>query len=108
MTGTSLSSSATLVPPLDPVLAALADGRLVREVTPPFPGSVKLSPVPVGFALTGDQLTPFDITATAVGEQELKAFTERLAGYGIETGGMSFTVYTLPPVQEAVAAARQI
>lgn len=39
--------------------------------------------VPVGFALTGGQLAPLDITGTTEGEQELAEFLARLGGRGI-------------------------
>ena len=91
--------------PLDPVLAHLAAGRLVREVRPLRPGQVEPPPVSLGFALTGDQLAGLDISATAAAIQQLDAFLARLRGRGIELGGTPFTVYTLPSVQEAVDAA---
>src|SRR2546426_5715005 len=50
--------------PLDPVLSALAAGSLVREVAGPLAGQVELPAVPLGFALTGAQLAPLDISGT--------------------------------------------
>jgi hypothetical protein len=82
----------------DSVLAALADGRLVRNVPAPPPGSVTVSSVPVGFALTGDQLAPLDVSATPEAAQEIDAFVSRLRSRGIETNGTGWTVYALPSI----------
>ncbi|MGH9040446.1 MAG: hypothetical protein ACRDZ3_09460 [Acidimicrobiia bacterium] len=90
---------------LDPVLANLAADRLVREVGPLLPGQVELPPVPLGFALTGDQLARLDITGTLLANQQVDAFLARLRGRGIELGDSRFSVYTLPSVQEAIDAA---
>lgn len=94
--------------PLDPLLTALADGRLEREVEPPAPGATTLSPVPLGFALTGDQLSPLEITASPAGERELQDFLGRLADHGVDAKGLDFVVYTLPSVQAARDAAERI
>jgi hypothetical protein len=91
--------------PLDPVLANLADNRLVREVGPLRPGQVELPPVPVGFVLTGEQLASLDITGAQLADQQVETFLARLRGRGIEMGNTRFTVYSLPPVQEARDAA---
>lgn len=94
--------------PLDPVLSALSAGRLVRNVAAPLAGQVKLPPVRLGFALTGAQLLPLDVTGTPEATRAVDAFVARLRSRGIETGNTSWTVYTLPWVQEAldVAVAR--
>lgn len=93
---------------LDPVLTALSESRLVRDVGAPVAGQVEVPPVSVGFALTGAQLAPLDITGTAQATQELEAFLARLRSRGIDTGDTTWTVYTLPWVKEAldVAVAR--
>lgn len=91
--------------PLDPVLNHLAANRLVRDVGTLRPGSVELPPVRVGFAFTGDQLGPLDITGTPQADQQVDAFLTRLRGRGIDLGATSFRVYTLPSVQEALDAA---
>ena len=93
---------------LDPFLDALASGRLVRHVAPPALGSVELPAVPVGYALTGDQLGPLDVTGTPEAERALDAFQDRLGDKGIDNIGMRFSVYTLPPVQEALDAGARI
>ncbi|MGH2651319.1 MAG: hypothetical protein ACRDHK_08930, partial [Actinomycetota bacterium] len=91
--------------PLDPVLSALADGRLVREVTAPLPGEATVPAVPLGFAFTGSQLGVLDITATPPAAAEVQAFTDRLKRRGIDMSGTEWTVYALPPVQSALALA---
>lgn len=90
--------------PIDRVLEALSAGRLVRDVAAPAAGSVLVPAVRYGFALTGDQLGHLDVTGTPEATLELEGFLARLRGRGINPGG-SFTVYTLPPVQEALDAA---
>jgi len=90
--------------PLDPVLAKLAADRLVRDVSPLLPGQVEPPPVPLGFAFTGDQLAPLDITGTAPANQEVDGFVSRLRDRGIELGDAGFTVYSLPSVREALDA----
>jgi hypothetical protein len=55
---------------LDPVLSALADGRLVRNVAAPLAGQVRLPAVPLGFGLTGDQLLPLDVTHVELVERQ--------------------------------------
>lgn len=91
--------------PIDPVLSALADGRLVREVTAPLPGEATVPAVPLGFAFTGSQLGVLDITATPPAAAEVQAFTDRLKRRGIDMSGTEWTVYALPPVQSALALA---
>lgn len=91
--------------PLDPVLANLAAGRLVRQVGPLQAGQLEPRPVPVGYALTGAQLAPLDITGTPPANQQVEAFLARLRGRGIDMGDTKFRVYTLPSVQEAFDAA---
>jgi hypothetical protein len=90
---------------LDPVVSALADSRLVREVAAPMAGQVTLPAVPLGFGLTGDQLAALDVTGTAEALQAMDAFTARLRDQGMDLNGVQGTVYTLPPVQEALDAA---
>lgn len=88
----------------DPVLAALSEGRLIRDVAAPAVGQVELPPVPIGFALTGVQLGPLNVTGTPLADQEVNAFVSRLRGRGISIGNPQWTVYTLPPVKEAIDA----
>jgi hypothetical protein len=90
--------------PLDPVLSALSAGSLVRDVAAPVAGQVELPTVPLGFALTGAQLAPLDVTGTVEASRAVDAFTSDLRSRGIETTGTSWTVYTLPPVKEALDA----
>ncbi len=90
--------------PTDPVLSALADARLVRDVIAPGPGQVTVPAVPLGFAFTGAQLGPLDITGTPAAASELQAFTDRLRGRGIDPSRAAWTVYTLPAVKEALDA----
>jgi hypothetical protein len=94
--------------PIDPVLAALFDERLVRDVAAPVPGTVVLPAVRYGFALTGDQLAKLDITGTPEAVLEVEQFVARLGGRGIDQSGDTFTVYTLPPVQEAIDSAASL
>jgi len=82
----------------DPVLAALADGRLVRQVGAPPAGTAAVSPVPVGFALTGEQLAALDVSATPEAASEIDGFVARLKGRGIEVEGDTWTVYALPSI----------
>jgi len=89
---------------LDPVLAALSAGSLVRDVAAPVTGQVELPAVPLGFALTGAQLAPLDVTSTVEATRALDVFTSDLRSRGIDTAGTSWTVYTLPPVKEALDA----
>ena len=89
---------------LDPVLGALSEGRLVRSVAPPVDGTVSLPAVPVGFGLTGDQLSAFDVTLTPVGQLALHDFLQSLKAEGIETSETGWQVFTLPSIQEAAAA----
>jgi hypothetical protein len=86
-------------------LSALAEARLVRDVIAPSPGEVTVPAVPLGFAFTGVQLGPLDITRTPAAALELQAFTDRLRRRGINTSGTAWTVYTLPAVKDALDAA---
>jgi hypothetical protein len=90
--------------PVDPVVAALSEGRLIRDVAAPVAGAVLLPAVRYGFALTGEQLGKLDITSTPEAGLEVDRFVARLRGRGIDPAG-SFTVYSLPPIQEAIDAA---
>ncbi|MGH9039991.1 MAG: hypothetical protein ACRDZ3_07160 [Acidimicrobiia bacterium] len=100
----------TLVRPgavLDPVVSGLVDGRLVRNVAAPLAGQVALPAVPFGFGLTGGQLGALDVTGTAEAVQSVADFTARLRSQGVDVSGVQWTVYTLPPVQEALDARGQ-
>jgi hypothetical protein len=87
--------------PIDPVLSSLANARLVRDVVAPSPGQVTVPAVPLGFAFTGVQLGPLDITGTPAAALEVEAFTDRLHRRGVDTSGTTWTVYTLPAVKDA-------
>jgi hypothetical protein len=91
--------------PVDPVLAALSDGRLVRAVAAPATGTVLLPAVKYGFALTGAELGKLDITGSPEAILEVGQFVARLRSRGIDQSGTPFTVYTLPPIQDAIDAA---
>jgi hypothetical protein len=91
--------------PIDPVLSALADGRLVRDVVAPLPGAATVPAVPLGFAFTGPQLGVLDITATTPAIAEVRGFTDRLRRRGIDPSGTEWTVYALPPIEAAPAVA---
>lgn len=93
--------------PLDPVLAALAAGRLAREVKALGAGATELPAVATGFAFRGLELAGLDVTATEAGQEEIRAFVGSLLQRGIDSGSTRFTVYTLPPVKEAEEAAAQ-
>ena len=90
---------------LDPVLQALHDGHLVRAVAPPVPGAVKLAAVTFGYGLTGDQLSALDVSGTLPGRQAIRDFTARLGAQGIDVSRTQWQVFTLPPIEEASAAA---
>lgn len=60
--------------------------------------------VALGFAFTGAQLGPLDISGTAAAASEVQAFTDRLHRRGIHAPRTAWTVYTLPAVQEALDA----
>ena len=89
---------------LDPVLSALADGRLVRSVGAPASGAIDVAAVPLGFALTASQLAPLDVTSTPEASRALAAYLDRLRSRGIDIESTPFTVYTLPDIEEASAA----
>lgn len=82
---------------LDPVLAALAEGRLATRVQPPRPGEVAPPPVVNGYAIRGADLAAFDATATAEGQAELAAYVDRLSNRGADIPA-DLRVYVLPDV----------
>lgn len=66
-----------------PFLDALARGRLERHPTPPKQEhGYRAAVVPVGWALTGDELAPFNVSDTDAGRQEVAAFVARLRARG--------------------------
>lgn len=83
----------------DRLLDALADGRLERDpAPPPERGSVRAASVPVGWALTGVELAPFDVSGTAAAQREVAALKSRLRSRGIDMTDVPFTVYSLPAI----------
>jgi hypothetical protein len=57
--------------------------------------------VPVGWALTGAELGPFDVSDTEPGRQEVAALKARLRTRGIDAADVPYVVYSLPGVKGA-------
>jgi hypothetical protein len=83
-------------------LDALAEGRLDRHPRPPAKQQgYRAAAVPVGWALTGAELAPFDVTGTDAGRQEVAALRRRLKSRGLDAGDVPYVVYSLPGVEGA-------
>jgi hypothetical protein len=69
----------------------------------PQPGEATAPAVERGYVITGDQLSRFDITATAQGQQELAAFVARIAHYndGLQLDARTYRVYATPSINLA-------
>jgi hypothetical protein len=86
----------------NPFLDALAEGRLDRQ--PPSPSrqhGYRAAAVPVGWALTGAELAPFDVTDTDAGRGEVAALRARLRSRGVNANDVPYVVYSLPGVKGA-------
>lgn len=84
----------------NPFLDALAEGRLDRHPPPPTTQQgYRAAAVPVGWALTGAELGPFDVTGTDAGRQEVAALRRRLKSRGIDASDVPYVVYSLPGVR---------
>ncbi|HEX8770049.1 MAG TPA: hypothetical protein VF711_04700, partial [Acidimicrobiales bacterium] len=72
----------------------------------PKAGDVDAPAVLRGYAITGDALAKYDITATLAGQREVAEFTQRLqttAG-AVAVSPTGYRVYSLPPIDLAVIA----
>jgi hypothetical protein len=86
----------------NPFLDALSESRLDRQPPPPTKRQgYRAAAVAVGWALTGDELAPFDVTTTDAGRQEVAALRRRLKSRGLDAGDVSYVVYSLPGVKGA-------
>jgi hypothetical protein len=86
-------------------LDALAEGRLDRRPPPPKQQQrYRATLVPVGWALTGAELGPFDVSDTEPGRQEVAALKARLRTRGVDADDVPYVVYSLPGVKGAVPA----
>ena len=82
----------------DPLLAALAAGRITTDVPPLRPGQVVPDAVTYGYVIRGTDLDGFDVTNTVEGRAEIAAYVLRLHARG-ESVPSGFTVFSLPDVK---------
>lgn len=93
---------ARVTPPdgqLDPVLSALAAGRITTHIPPLAAGQIAPDPVVNGYVLLGSDLDGFDITHTPQGQAEIAAFVDRLRARGEAAAVDAFLVFSLPDVK---------
>lgn len=90
----------------DRFLDALGDGRLARDPAPPVKSQeYRTAAVELGWALTGTELGPFDVSETDAGRREVAALKARLRARGINVSQVPYTVYSLPAVDGATPRA---
>jgi hypothetical protein len=96
-----LSDAHATVGEFDPaeVSAWLLTPHVVRNPPAPSPGLAVAPPVSKGFLITGNALPRYDVTATALAQQEIQAFVGRTAHhYGLRLDPAQFRVYATPHI----------
>jgi hypothetical protein len=98
---TALDILARFTPPtgeLDPVMSALAAGRLTTHVPALVAGQRAPAPVATGYVIQGSDLAGFDVTDTPEGRAEIAAYVLRLQERG-QPAPADLSVFSLPDIQ---------